>query len=166
MSQPLISGFCLRSGLRLERSLLVRFMQRSYEELFPNQDFNHLEAAIAQHFSELTPLWWVEVDSTPQQSDYLTDTPPTQPIGCLWIGNAIDQVNGERHAHIFLIYVLPEYRRRGIGSALMQYAEIWAKQRGDRQISLQVFCHNQPAIALYQSFAYQPLSTWMVKRFP
>ena len=79
------------------------------------------------------------------------------------MGNAIDQISGLRHAHIFLLYVSPEHRRKGIGTALMQYVENWAKQRGDNQIALQVFQTNTPALNLYNQLGYQNQSIWMIK---
>jgi len=85
------------------------------------------------------------------------------PVACLWLGNAVDQVRGDRHSHIFLLYVLPAHRRQGIGTALMQYAEEWARERGDCQMGLQVFVANQPAISLYQKLGYTAQSVWMVK---
>ncbi|MEC4811739.1 MAG: GNAT family N-acetyltransferase, partial [Scytonema sp. PMC 1069.18] len=86
------------------------------------------------------------------------------PVACLWVGNAIDQVGGSRHAHIFLLFVVPEHRRRGIGKALMGHVENWAKARGDCQIGLQVFESNKAALNLYNQLGYQTLSLWMVKR--
>jgi ribosomal protein S18 acetylase RimI-like enzyme len=79
------------------------------------------------------------------------------------LGTAIDQVRGERYGHIFLIFVRPEHRRRGIGQGLMQIAEDWAKARGDRQIGLQVFIDNQPALNLYQRLGYHSQSLSMIK---
>ena len=79
------------------------------------------------------------------------------------MGNAIDQVSGDRHPHIFLLYVIPEYRQQGIGTALMQYLEDWATKRGDHQIGLQVFLSNTPALNLYHQLGYQEQSLWMVK---
>ena len=58
---------------------------------------------------------------------------------------------------------MPEYRRQGIGSALMRYAEDWARAKGDRQIGLQVFQFNQPALNLYQQLGYETQSFWMIK---
>lgn len=140
----------------------MKFLQLSYHELFPEQDdFSHLEATVQQYFSSATPLWWVDVNS-----GSLEDLPvvtPSQTVACLWLGNAIDQLKGDRHSHIFLLYVRQEYRRQGIGSALMRYAEDWARARGDRQIGLQVFQSNQPALTLYQQLGYQTQSLWMVK---
>ncbi|WP_176428936.1 GNAT family N-acetyltransferase [Nodularia sp. NIES-3585] len=139
----------------LERSLLVKFMQQTYQDLFPQQDFAHLARTVEQYFSQETPLWWVDF--------WGEGDSPQSPIACLWVGNAIDQVQGDRHAHIFLLYVVPEHRRRGVGKALMQYVENWAIQRGDRQIGLQVFQSNPAALNLYNHLGYQTQSLWMVK---
>ncbi|MEH1822562.1 MAG: GNAT family N-acetyltransferase [Nostoc sp.] len=161
----------IRRGSLLERSLLLKFMQRTYQDLFPNEDFSHLEQTVKQYFSSDTPLWWVEEDGEQgSNKKSLSSAPlplcpyaPHPPIACLWVGNAIDQVHGNRHAHIFILYVVPEHRRRGIGTALMRYVENWAVQRGDRQIGLQVFQSNKPALNLYNQLGYQTQSIWMVK---
>ncbi|MEH1951412.1 MAG: GNAT family N-acetyltransferase [Nostoc sp.] len=175
MSEQLLPGYIIRRGSLLERSLLLKFIQRTYQDLFPDEDFSHLEQTVKQYFSSDTPLWWVEEEgeqgagSREQGSnkESLSSAPlplcPSAPIACLWVGNAIDQVHGNRHAHIFILYVVPEHRRRGIGTALMRYVENWAFQRGDRQIGLQVFQSNKPALNLYNQLGYQTQSLWMVK---
>ncbi|MEH2180008.1 GNAT family N-acetyltransferase [Nostoc sp.] len=186
MSEQLLPGYIIRCGSLLERSLLLKFMQRTYQDLFPNEDFSHLEQTVKQYFSSNTPLWWVEEEGEQGskgeinskfkiQNDArglanaaltkfkIEDSIPLPPIACLWVGNAIDQVHGYRHAHIFILYVVPEHRRRGIGTALMRYVENWAIQRGDRQIGLQVFQSNKPALNLYNQLGYQTQSIWMVK---
>jgi ribosomal protein S18 acetylase RimI-like enzyme len=131
-------------------------MQESYQDNFPQQDFSHLVQTVEQYLSRDTPLWWVSEDEVAKSSS-------SPPIACLWVGNARDQVGGSRHAHIFLLYVVPAHRRRGIGTALMRHVENWAKERGDRQIGLQVFQSNQAALYLYHQLGYQTQSLWMVK---
>ncbi|MGF1934640.1 MAG: GNAT family N-acetyltransferase [Nostoc sp. ChiQUE02] len=171
MSEQLLPGYIIRRGSTLDRSLLFKFMQRTYQDLFPNEDFSHLEQTVKQYFSSDTPLWWVEEEGEQgsrgageqgNNKKFLSSAPHPS-IACLWVGNAIDQVHGNRHAHIFILYVLPEHRRRGIGTALMRYVENWAIQRGDRQIGLQVFQSNKPALNLYNQLGYQTQSLWMVK---
>ncbi|MDP5339090.1 MAG: GNAT family N-acetyltransferase, partial [Nodularia sp. (in: cyanobacteria)] len=84
MSEQLLPGYDIRRGSTLERSLLVKFMQQTYQDLFPQQDFAHLARTVEQYLSPDTPLWWVE---------YLREGDSPQPaIACLWVGNAIDQV--------------------------------------------------------------------------
>jgi len=173
VSEQLLPGYIIRRGSLLERSLLLKFMQRTYQDIFPNEDFSHLEQTVKQYFSSDTPLWWIEEESggsggREELPPLTSPAPPASPasptpVACLWVGNAIDQVHGNRHAHIFILYVVPEYRRRGIGTALMQYVENWAIQRGDRQIGLQVFQSNKPALNLYNQLGYQTQSLWMVK---
>jgi GNAT superfamily N-acetyltransferase len=162
VSEQFISGYWLRVGSGQERATLLKFLQLSYQELFPEQqDFSHLTNTVKQYFSKETPLWWVESAIAPTPAPMTT-----QPVACLWLGNAIDQVQGDRHAHVFLLYVMPEHRRRGIGSALMRHAENWARTRGDRQIGLQVFQSNHSAVNLYQQLGYKTQSLWMVKSLP
>lgn len=145
-----VKGYTLQCGSTLDRAVLNKFMQITYAELFPGNSLTHLRVTVEQFFSHDTPLWWVTDE---QQSR----------IGCVWLGIAIDQSSGKRHAHIFLLYVKPEHRRQGIARALMQVAETWAKNRGDRQIGLQVFTNNQPAVNLYKALGYQVKSYAMLK---
>lgn len=159
MTEKFLPGYQLRIGSGLDQATLVKFLQLSYQELFPEQDdFSHLAETVRRYFSQETPLWWVELGNP-------TGTKPTlsQSVACLWLGNAVNQVQGDRHAHVFLLYVMPEHRRQGIGSALMQYAEGWARARGDRQLGLQVFQSNQSAVRFYHQLGFQTQSLWMIK---
>lgn len=174
MSSLLPPGYQFRTGSGLDRAILVKFMQRTYKELYPEKDFSHLVKTVEHYFSRETPLLWVE-EAQDQETSGVEGSIPSYPIphalspiqnraiACLWIGTAVDQVKGDRHSHIFLLYVAPEHRRKGIGKVLMHHAEGWARARGDRQISLQVFQDNQPAVNLYHQLGYQTQSFWMVK---
>jgi len=144
-----IPGYSLRVGSGLDRALLLKFMQRTYQEIYPAHNFAHLAQTIEQYLSTETPLLWVEQAK--------------KPVACLWVGNATDQIRGDRHAYIFLLYVNPAHRQQGIGAALMKQAEDWARERGDRQIGLQVFQQNQPALNLYEKLGYSVQSLWMTK---
>lgn len=165
-TDSLPTGYTLRQGSTLDRALLLKFMHRTYLELAADNNLDHLTGTVEQYFSQDTPLWWVDQQTEPLASQAIalpSSRPLVSPIACLWVGTAIDQRSGDCHAHIFLLYVDPKHRRQGIGSALMQQAEDWAFMRGDRQIGLQVFQSNQPALTLYQQFGYQVQSLWMVK---
>ncbi|MGL4620158.1 GNAT family N-acetyltransferase [Chroococcidiopsis sp.] len=190
MTQQLLPGYSIHSGTNQDRSLLIQFMQQSYQEIFPKQNFAHLRRTVERYFSRDTPLWWVEVEGAREKKaeeaegaeeesqfhdlksahskstipSLLTPHSSLLKVACLWVGNAVDQVKGDRHTYIFLLYVKPEYRRRGIGKALMRYLEDWARTKGDRQIGLQVFQSNTPALDLYHKLGYQIQSHWMIKR--
>ncbi len=154
---PLLPGYRVRQGSEADGALLVTFMQRTYQEVCPTRRSDHLQQTVEQYLSDQTPLWWVEEETGS------SDQNSSQGVGCLWLGSAVDQLRGDRHTHVFLLYVAPEHRRRGIGSALMHQAEQWAKARGERQIGLQVFQINQLALAFYQDLGYDTQAYWMVK---
>ena len=50
--------------------------------------------------------------------------------------------------------VAPEWRRRGVGSALVAAGIEWARQRGLHKLTLSVFPHNTAAIGLYRKFGF------------
>jgi ribosomal protein S18 acetylase RimI-like enzyme len=145
------SGYTLRRGGWGDRSLLRNFLQLTYQELFPElQNFSLLGETFEGLFSNATPFWWV-------------DTPTEKSIACLWLGVSLDQSLGKRYSQIFLLYVVPHHRRLGVGKALLYQAETWAKEKGDRQIGLQVFVDNHKAINLYQNLGYKTQSLLMIK---
>jgi ribosomal protein S18 acetylase RimI-like enzyme len=153
VSLPL--GYGLRQGKNRDVPLLVEYLRSTYQELCQNaSSFDHLQISVDSYFSELTPVWFVETQPLSKES-----------IACLWLGNAIEPSNGDRYTYIFLIFVRPQHRCRGIGKALLQLAENWAKARGDRQIGLQVFLDNQPALTLYQNAGFTTSSVLMTKIF-
>ena len=50
--------------------------------------------------------------------------------------------------------VAQEWRRRGVGAALLTAGIEWARERGLHKLSLSVFAHNAAAIALYHKFHF------------
>ncbi|MFN7657175.1 MAG: GNAT family N-acetyltransferase, partial [Dolichospermum sp.] len=55
----LLPGDAIEQGSTVDQALLVKFMQRTHQEQFPNQNFSHLTRTIEQYFSRDTPVWWV-----------------------------------------------------------------------------------------------------------
>jgi RimJ/RimL family protein N-acetyltransferase len=53
------------------------------------------------------------------------------------------------------LMVAAGHRRRGIGSALMEEAFKWARASGITNVQLEVFPHNEPAIALYRKLGFE-----------
>jgi len=68
---------------------------------------------------------------------------------------ARDPHPASRHVADVGLMVAQSHRRRGIGRALMQAAEEWAREAGVRKLELHVFPHNAAAIALYESLGYE-----------
>jgi ribosomal protein S18 acetylase RimI-like enzyme len=62
------------------------------------------------------------------------------------------------------LVVSRDFRRLGIGRALMQKAQRWAIDQGATEIELNVFEFNEPAIAFYRSLGYETLRRRMGRR--
>jgi RimJ/RimL family protein N-acetyltransferase len=52
------------------------------------------------------------------------------------------------------LMVAAAWRRKGIGRAMLDEAVAWARASGVHKLELHVFPHNEPAIALYESFGF------------
>ena len=49
----------------------------------------------------------------------------------------------------------PRWRGRGVGSALLEACIEWARDAGAYKIALQVWPHNEAALALYEKFGFE-----------
>ena len=57
-------------------------------------------------------------------------------------------------AHVSDLLVAPQWRRRGLGTQLLQTAEQEARRRGLRECTLDVDATNEPALSLYLKSGY------------
>lgn len=59
--------------------------------------------------------------------------------------------------HILNLAVHPQWRRRGVGSRLLEYVVDFSRAKGVEEISLEVRRSNYRAISVYRRFHFQPL---------
>ncbi len=80
-----------------------------------------------------------------------------------WVAEAEDEIVGfltaDRHptmllGHVITVDVVEGWRRRGVGTALMDAAEEWARQEGFVAISLETGENNLAAQAFYEARGY------------
>ena len=64
-----------------------------------------------------------------------------------------------KKGHVVSVAVLPEYRRKRVGTALVTKAMEGMQMYGAKQFYLEVRVSNKPAIDLYQSFNFKVLRT-------
>ena len=68
-----------------------------------------------------------------------------------------------RRAFVDSLAVGQEFRRRGIGRALMDRAHTWSIAKGAVDIELNVFGFNRPALAFYRALGYETSTRRMVR---
>ena len=62
-------------------------------------------------------------------------------------------------AYLDNIIVLPEYRRQGVGTALLQAAKEWAKDTGHAYMDAKILVENDTSLKLFQSAGFRADST-------
>jgi GNAT superfamily N-acetyltransferase len=62
----------------------------------------------------------------------------------------------ERHGHIGILAVTEDAEGRGAGGALIRAAESWARERGYRTLTLNVFSGNSHARDVYEHLGFEP----------
>ena len=73
-----------------------------------------------------------------------------------------------RYAFIWDIGVKPEYRGRGVGTALLEQAERWAREKGMKGFALEAQDVNLPASRFYQKQGFEigGVNTRLYSNFP
>jgi putative acetyltransferase len=88
---------------------------------------------------------------TPDEASIVAVT-PDEVIGSLGISREEHPVT--RHVASIGMMVHPNWRGRGVGSALMAKALEWARQMGVEKVALSVYPDNDAARALYRKFGF------------
>jgi len=99
---------------------------------------------IARHLRELPPASHL----------YVAEDEDGAPLGFLHLQTQKDFFTGGLNCHISDLAVAPEHDGKGIGSALIQFAEHWAKEHRCKHVTLAVFPGNERAQALYERHGF------------
>ncbi len=75
-------------------------------------------------------------------------------VGYFWVPFCEDVESEFAFADIQDVYIEPEYRKFGIATELLQYAETRARQSGARVIRSGTGCENRASIALHNNLGY------------
>lgn len=84
-------------------------------------------------------------------------------LGYIHLRPGKDGVTDEPCGYISLLAVTEEAQGRGVARWLMEAAEGWARDRGYRLLSLDVFAHNRRAIEFYERGGFESETYRMVK---
>ncbi len=140
-----------------------RLTQQDYEQFFPlyqQLDAMHIQAR---------PDYFVHREDLYPRETFLHNL---QYPGCVDFGafageklvgiagatlwNESGMVKGLKTVCLDNIFVLPEYRRRGIAARLFGEIEAWAREQGAVRLDLHTWEFNQGAIALYREMGMTP----------
>ena len=86
-----------------------------------------------------------------------------QRLGFVLLEELRDYFTLERHGHIGILAVTGEAEGRGVGGALMRAAESWARDRGYRTLTLNVFGGNRHARDVYEHMGFVPDTVKYIK---
>jgi RimJ/RimL family protein N-acetyltransferase len=89
----------------------------------------------------------------PHAAVFVAESEEGEIVGRLSI--ARDQHPSSRHVADVGLMVSQEYRRRGIGRALLHAAAEWGRRNDVRKLELHVFPWNEAAIKLYEQFGFE-----------
>lgn len=136
---------------------VVNFSRRLNEE-DPDftGDFHFDEANVRQAVSELAGqpalgrLWLIE-----QQG---------QAIGYVALCFGFSLESHGRDAVVDEIYLLPEFRGQGIGTAAMKFVEAEARRLGLKRLYLEAERANTRAVALYQKLGFEDLGRFLLNK--
>ncbi|MQA24185.1 MAG: GNAT family N-acetyltransferase [Micromonosporaceae bacterium] len=85
-------------------------------------------------------------------------------VGTAWVGLEEPRTRTTEIAWLYDIRVEERRRRSGYARAILTAVEALARDAGASRLGLNVFGHNRPAIALYETSGYEVTTQQMVKR--
>lgn len=77
-------------------------------------------------------------------------------LGFMLLEELRDYFTLERHGHVGILAVTDGAEGQGVGGALIRAAESWARDRGYRTLTLNVFTGNQHARDVYEHLGFEP----------
>lgn len=75
--------------------------------------------------------------------------------GYALIKEALPQFSYTQYTYLGFMYVLPEYRGKGINSRIMEATKEWSLQRDIKNLRLQVYSENHSAIQAYKKMGFK-----------
>jgi ribosomal protein S18 acetylase RimI-like enzyme len=118
-----------------------------------NETLTGIRADISRHLRELPPASHL----------FVAESDEGERLGFLHLQTQKDYFTGALNCHVSDIVVAPEFDGQGIGSAMLRYAERWAKDHRCRHVTLSVFPGNERARELYQRHGFGEETIRMAK---
>lgn len=147
-----------RPATPAEVDTVVQFSRRLNEDdpSFTG-DFHFDEAGVRNAIAQLVRdeslgrLWLICVDDAP--------------VGYVALCFGFSLESHGRDGVIDEIYLLPTYRRQGLGTAAIQFVEAEARRLGVKRLYLEVERPNSAAVALYSRLGFQDLGRFLMNKY-
>ncbi|WP_223192756.1 GNAT family N-acetyltransferase [Paenibacillus sedimenti] len=95
------------------------------------------------------------VDSlSPGTEIFVAEDETGELLGILEVQPHKDKLNDVEQGYTVAITVSPQGEGKGVGKGLMTKAEEWSRQKGYRQLILNVFSNNHRAVNFYKQLNY------------
>jgi GNAT superfamily N-acetyltransferase len=102
-------------------------------------------------------------DGAAPRSTLLVARTASGPAGFAFLEEIVDYFTRRPHGHLGMIAVADDAEGQGVGRALMEAAERWARERGYGMLTLNVFAGNARARRLYARSGFGPETVRYVK---
>ncbi len=127
--------------------------------------------ALASRFSEFALPEWrssEEIDrtntttleqalqqTTPGSAIFIAEAENGSPAGFIHLQTEKDYFNNKEYGYISDLAVDRAFEGRGMGRALLETAEDWARKKGYQLLALYVFAGNEHARQVYERYGFQ-----------
>ena len=104
--------------------------------------------------TDLETIGRVLDEQPPSHAVFVAEDADGARLGFIHLHSAVDYFTREEHGHVSDVAVTRAGEGRGVGRALMEKGEAWARARGYRLLTLHVFARNARARAVYEKLGY------------
>lgn len=157
------SGYTIRPGRREDATNVARLWVQSAEEHASYDSVytvsTEAEKTMRRFLADLTSsshtFLFVAVSS---------DSPEAETIGFVSgeLREGSPTFSPKTWASVDDVYVVPEYRSRGIGKILVERVKDWSKEKGASGVSLQVAAANERGRDFYRNLGFREVSVYEV----
>jgi len=106
---------------------------------------------------------WEKMMKDPEMALYVAEASDGRVVGMVWLG-VRERISGAKFGWIYDVTVDREFRKRGLGTLLMQRAEEHLRAMGVLGIGLMALTGNEGARRLHRKVGFRDYSTYMIKK--
>ena len=96
---------------------------------------------------------WFDAPHNPEEAMLIAEV-DGKPAGCAFLVTLVDYFNERKHAHLSVLAVEKSAEGKGLGSALLEASEQWAREQKSDRLTLSALVTNSRARGLYERRGY------------